>query len=32
MMDEDCFCPECGALLYHQEGCLLCMACGWSAC
>ena len=25
-------CPDCGALLIHEEGCLLCYACGWSEC
>lgn len=25
-------CPECGSALRHQEGCLLCDACGYSKC
>lgn len=25
-------CPECGGHVNHQEGCLLCPSCGWSAC
>lgn len=25
-------CPECGTTLYHQEGCALCPACGYSKC
>lgn len=25
-------CPDCGSTLEHEEGCLLCHACGWSKC
>ena len=25
-------CPECGGLLIHQEGCLICQSCGYSKC
>lgn len=25
-------CNECGAVLYYGEGCLTCIACGWSKC
>ena len=25
-------CPQCGSQLIHQEGCLLCHACGYSKC
>jgi len=25
-------CPECGATVYHESGCLTCPSCGWSKC
>ena len=25
-------CPECKSQVFHAEGCLMCPACGWSAC
>ena len=25
-------CPDCGDALIHQEGCMVCMACGYSKC
>jgi hypothetical protein len=25
-------CPECGGVVAVQEGCVLCMNCGWSVC
>jgi len=27
-----CFCPECGGSMSHQEGCMVCQACGFSKC
>lgn len=29
---EIAFCPECNSRLYHEEGCLICHACGFSKC
>jgi len=29
---EQDLCPECGGVLVHQEGCYLCMDCGYSKC
>jgi len=26
------FCPECSSKLIFQEGCVICLNCGWSAC
>lgn len=26
------FCPDCGSQVMHVEGCILCPACGFSAC
>lgn len=25
-------CPECGAILAHEGGCVICYNCGWSEC
>jgi len=25
-------CPDCGSMIEHSEGCLLCNSCGWSKC
>jgi ribonucleoside-diphosphate reductase alpha chain len=25
-------CPDCGAPLAHESGCMICYNCGWSAC
>jgi ribonucleoside-diphosphate reductase alpha chain len=25
-------CPECGGVMYHEEGCLVCYSCGFSKC
>jgi len=25
-------CPECGATLFSQEGCIICQSCGYSKC
>jgi ribonucleoside-diphosphate reductase alpha chain len=25
-------CPECGGVLAHEEGCMVCRACGFSKC
>jgi hypothetical protein len=25
-------CPDCGAPLAHESGCMTCYVCGWSAC
>jgi len=25
-------CPECGSMISHQEGCLVCYCCGWNRC
>jgi ribonucleoside-diphosphate reductase alpha chain len=25
-------CPDCGSVMYHEEGCLNCHACGYSKC
>jgi ribonucleoside-diphosphate reductase alpha chain len=25
-------CPDCGAPLAHESGCMICYVCGWSAC
>ena len=25
-------CEECGGKLVHQDGCIHCLSCGWSAC
>ncbi|MPZ23234.1 MAG: adenosylcobalamin-dependent ribonucleoside-diphosphate reductase [Dehalococcoidia bacterium] len=30
--DSGLGCPDCGALLVYQEGCLLCRACGYNKC
>ncbi len=27
-----CVCPECGSVMSHEEGCLICHACGFSKC
>ena len=33
MSAADRGCPECrGGPLYHAEGCIQCLGCGWSAC
>ncbi len=26
------YCPDCGAKLYHAEGCVTCICCGFSLC
>jgi len=26
------FCPECGAKVVHESGCVVCPSCGWSIC
>ena len=25
-------CPECNSQVFHAEGCVMCLVCGWSAC
>lgn len=25
-------CPDCGAMMQHEEGCTVCRACGYSKC
>jgi len=26
------FCPDCGAPVVHESGCVTCPSCGWSLC
>jgi len=26
------YCPECGARVIHESGCVTCPVCGWSLC
>ena len=26
------YCPECGAHVIHESGCITCPVCGWSVC
>jgi len=26
------FCPECGAKVIHESGCVVCPSCGWGLC
>lgn len=26
------YCPECGARVIHESGCVVCQVCGWSIC
>jgi len=30
--DSGIGCPDCGALLAYQEGCLVCRSCGYNRC
>ena len=30
--DQAKFCPECGARLEHEGGCVICRNCGYSKC
>ena len=25
-------CPQCGEILYHENGCIICKSCGWTKC
>ena len=26
------YCPECGAKVVHESGCVVCQSCGWGLC
>ena len=26
------YCPECGAKVIHESGCVVCQSCGWGLC
>ncbi len=26
------YCPECGARVVHESGCVVCQSCGWGMC
>lgn len=26
------YCPECGAKVMHESGCVVCPSCGWGLC
>jgi len=26
------YCPECGAPVIHESGCVICVSCGWALC